>query len=149
MAIIKIVNNPCDTNTALQNLCSYIIQHNKTHGLFGGRGLNPENAYDNMCEAQELWLKASGRRAYHMVLGFDSSEPVASYDALQIAFEVSSIFFPAYQVLYGIHTDQPHLHIHFAINTVSLQDGHKLHLDYSTISHLQHQIDTIIADYIK
>lgn len=149
MAIIKIVNNPCDTDLALQNLCLYIINPAKTRNLFNGRGLNPQTAYENMCEVQELWSKTSGRRAYHMVLGFDSSEPVASYDALQIAFEISSIFFPTYQVLYGVHTDQPHLHIHFAINTVSLQDGHKLHLDYSAIGYIKQQIIGIIADYTK
>ena len=147
MAIIELAKNPCDTEEALQNLSTYIIDYDKTLGLYGGRGLTPETAFADIDGAQRLWHKTGGRRAYHFIVCFSDDEFLAPHDALHIAFAISSLFFPDYQVLYGVHSTQAHLHVHFAVNTVSLTDGRKLHMDYDFMRILGNQINSIISDY--
>ncbi len=39
MAIVKIVGNKYETQLALNNLCAYIVNPEKTKGLVGGRGV--------------------------------------------------------------------------------------------------------------
>lgn len=147
MAIFKIVGNPCNTDEALHNLCNYIVRPDRTNGLVAGRGLRPECAYEDICAAQELYGKCSGRRAYHLLLAFDDLECIVPTEAEQIAFQVSSLFFPEFQVLYSVHTEQAHLHIHFAINTVSLFNGPKLHLTFKMLARLNEDISSILQKY--
>lgn len=74
MAVLKLVNNPCDTEDALRNLCHYVVRMDRTMGNVGGRGVRASTAYEDFCMAQSLWGKNHGRRAYHFVLSFDDME---------------------------------------------------------------------------
>ena len=147
MAVFKVTENPCDTELALQNVCSYIIDEKKTAGMIGGRGIRPLYAFEDMLQAQQLWRKEYGRRAYHMVYSFDDMEVIMPSEAMDIALLISSLFFPTYQVLFGVHTGQKHLHIHFAINTVSLADGRKLLLGYPSLRALREVANQITQQY--
>jgi len=147
MAYFKMVNNPCDSDELLETVCSYITQWNRTCGMIGGRGLRPECAYEDIREGQYLWNKAFGRRAYHCVLAFDDMEVIVPTEAMEIAYKVSALFFPGWPVLFGVHTEQEHLHIHFVISTVSLADGRKLHIDYRLLATIKERIDGIVYAY--
>ena len=148
MAVLKLVNNPCDTDEALRNLCHYVIRWDRTLGNIGGRGVKPSTAYEDICMAQVLWGKAHGRRAYHLILSFDDMECLIPYEAMEIAVQVSSLFFPTYQVLFGVHTEQDHLHIHMAVSTVALDTGLKLHVDFEMLRYLRTQINQIVSRFI-
>lgn len=147
MAVLTIVDNPCDSDLALKNLCEYIIRWDRTCGNVGGRGVRPAYAYEDFCCAQELWRKMNGRRAYHLVLSFDDLDAFVPSDAIEIAMRFSDLFFPTYQVLFGVHTEQAHLHIHFAVNPVSLETGLKLHLGFEELRQLRAAVDHIIEAY--
>jgi len=148
MAYFKVVSNPCDTVERLENVCHYIIQWERTRGMVGGRGLRPECAFEDISEAQALWDKSFGRRAYHCVLAFDDMEVIVPTEAMEIACLVAGFFFPAYQVLFGVHTEQEHLHIHFVISCVSLADGRKLHIDYGMLAQIREKINMTVQAYI-
>ena len=46
------------------------------------------------------------------------------YDEVKIAADViADILENEYQLTYGIHTDEPNLHIHFIINSISYLNG--------------------------
>jgi len=147
MAVLELVNNPCDTDEALRNLCRYITRWDRTRGNVGGRGVRPSMAYEDICQGQMLWNKASGRRAYHFVLSFDDMECLIPAEAMEIAVQVSSLFFPTYQILFGVHTEQAHLHIHMAVSTVALDTGLKLHVDFEMLRYLRTQIDQIVSRF--
>ena len=55
MAVLKLVNNPCDTEDALRNLCHYVVRMDRTMGNVGGRGVRASAAYEDFCMAQSLW----------------------------------------------------------------------------------------------
>ena len=124
-----------------------MVDYEKTRGAYGGRGVIASNAYEAMVYAQRLWAKDWGRLAYHMILSFDDLEALIPWDAMNIAFQVSSLFFPRYQVLYGVHITQEHLHIHFVINPVSLIDGKKLHLGFTEQQGLFASISRLLQEY--
>ena len=147
MAVLKLVNNPCDTEEALRNLCHYVVRMDRTMGNVGGRGVRASAAYEDFCMAQSLWGKNHGRRAYHFVLSFDDMECLIPCEAMAIAVEVSSLFFPCHQVVFGVHTQQEHLHIHMAVNTVALDTGLKLHIDFEMLRYLRSRIDGIVNKY--
>ena len=70
-------------------------------------------------------------------------------EAMEIAVQVSSLFFPTYQVLFGVHTEQVHLHIHMAVSTVALDTGLKLHVDFEMLRYLRAQIDEIMGAFVR
>ena len=82
---------------------------------------------------QTLYQNMGGRRGYHITVDFSPESPLCAYDVWNIAYLISDLFFPEYQVLFGVHTNKKHLHIHFYINTVSLRTGKKLHIDYGML----------------
>lgn len=57
-----------------------------------------------------------------------------------VAMEIADIFSGQYQVYYGVHEDEAHLHIHYAINTVSYVDGKKWHKSRKEIERLEAQM---------
>lgn len=133
MAVFEIISNPVDTQESLQNLCQYILDtlHEKSDGtLIGGQYLNPTSSFEEMREAQTLFDKDSGRLAYHFIISFDPGDPLMPEDAFTFAMEFIAFFFKEYQVLFNVHTKQSHLHVHLALNPVSLRTGKKLHVDY-------------------
>lgn len=149
MPIIKFVPQRYDSLEALNNLCAYVVDYEKTRGAYGGRGIIVSNAYETMVYVQRLWAKDWGRLAYHMILSFDDLEALVPWDAMNIAFQVSSLFFPRYQILYGVHVTQEHLHIHFVINPVSLIDGKKLHIGYTETELLKSHIAYLVTSYVS
>ena len=150
MANVKIVDNPVDSDYALQNLCSYIVNPAKASGdnVFGRR-LDPYNAYEDICEAQSLFEKSFWRMAYHIVLSFEDRHAFIDDDVMEIAYRFSGIFAPEYQVLCGIHTDTTQNHAHFAVSTVSLMGGNKYHIDYDELNHLRAKADRIEEEYLN
>ena len=150
MAIFEIIRNPVATEDALRNLCQYILDplHEKSDGtLIGGQYLNPTSSFEEMREAQKLFDKDSGRLAYHFVISFEPSEPLMPADAYCFALDFIGFFFKEYQVLFNVHTKQEYLHIHFALNPVSLQTGKKLHVDYELIGQYRDFIQKNIELY--
>lgn len=147
MEIVKLVNNPCDTDYALENLCSYIIQYDRTGGYVRGRGLRPTCAVEAMDETMELWNTKFGRRAYHIVVSFPDELVVLPDEAMDIGQKISDLFFPTYQILWGVHKEQAHMHIHFGVCTTSLMDGRKLHMDYTKMTMLENTVENIVGRY--
>lgn len=148
MEILKIIKNSCDTDEALYNLCKYIVNEERTCGYCGGRGLYPSTAYEEICQAQTLWGKDKRRRAYHFIVSFEDGTVVTAEEAMELAVRISSLLFPSYQVLFGVRVAQEHMHIHFAVNPVSLVDGKKLAINFEFFRYLKAACNDLIETYI-
>ena len=154
MAITKLITNPCNSDYALRNLCNYIINPEKV-GNSGryvfGRGIRSDTAYEDITEMQELFGKASGRRAYHLMVSLPDNLGLGSEDMLEISRKISDLFYPPYQILCGVHVRQDNLHAHFAVNPVQMKAGSnpKLDMNLAYIGNLSCQIDKIIDDYVN
>ena len=121
-----------DTKSKMKYILDYVHDPEKTRSeLQGGTLLmNPENAYDEFMLTKQLWGKdQEGKRmCMHYIQSFKPGE-VTPELAKQIADEfVKQKNFQGFQISYAVHTDKDHIHTHFILNTVNVEDGHKWQL---------------------
>lgn len=90
-------------------------------------------------KAGRKYVKRASRRIYHYIVSFPLSIDDANCVKLA-AMEIADIFSGQYQVYYGVHKDEEHLHIHYAINAVSYVDGKKWHMSRKEIEKLEAQM---------
>lgn len=149
MRKFKLVNNPVDTDKALENLCNYIINPKKKccSIYVNSRGISTENAYNEILDVQRGYKKLSERKAYHFVLGFNDHSVIAPCEAVDLAYEVSNLFYPEFQVVYGVH-DKDNLHIHFAVNSVSHIDGKELILERDSLNGIRKNVYALTDQYL-
>ena len=107
--------------------------------------MDPAQAFDDFCEAQSLYGKPDGQRAYHIIVGFDPMYCFTADEGMTLSYAISSIFFPQFQVLCGVHPFQEHLHAHFAVNTVSIDPAltQKLHIGPPMIADLMGRVEEL------
>lgn len=111
---------------AIQDVIAYVLNPAKTHPSYiGGFSVNPQMAAAQFEIVARVNGKAFGIRLRHMVLSFEPGEPVSKDLAKQIAYQVAAYYGDEYQIIYAVHLDKPHLHIHFVMNTVSYRTGTK------------------------
>lgn len=120
MPMLIMMNKSYSDDEALADIVSYITRGG--YGYCGGYGVDPRYAAEQMQMVKELWGKNRGRRVRHFILSFDKSEHISYEKAMQIGFAICR-YYADYQSVYGLHTDTDHLHLHFAVNSVSYRTG--------------------------
>lgn len=151
MEIVKLVPNPCNSEKNLENLCNYIIRPDRA-GNSGryvfGRGVDPYDAFREFSEMQELFGKASGRRAYHLIVSLPKQHGYTEEDMLDVSLRIMDLFYPKYQIMGAVHVEQDNLHSHFVINPVPMEVGNnrKLEMDYALMHRLSNIIDEIVKE---
>lgn len=119
-----------NTAAKMKFILHYINDQEKTQPeLQGGVFLmDSEKAYEEFMLTKELWRKTKGRMCMHYVQSFSPGE-VTPELAKQIADQfVKQKAFEGFQISYAVHTDKPHIHTHFIVNTVNVMDGQKWQL---------------------
>ena len=121
-----------DTKSKMRFILNYVHDPEKTNlSLQGGTYLmNPEDAYEEFMLTKQLWGKdQEGKRmCMHYIQSFKPGE-VTPELAKELADEfVKQKIFKGFQISYAVHTDKDHIHTHFILNTVNIEDGHKWQL---------------------
>ena len=120
MPVLIMMNKSyCDTD-AMGGVVNYICRAG--YGYCGGYAVDPRYAAEQMGLVKRLWGKEHGRQIRHFILSFDQEESIRYEQAMQIGFDICR-YYSSYQSIYGLHGDTKHLHLHFAINTVSYLNG--------------------------
>lgn len=79
----------------------------------------------------------------HYMLSFSSEYDEATpYNAYRIGDQVAKLFRADYQVLFAVHEEKQHPHIHFLVNTADIHDGRTISV---SLKQLQDQIGYILA----
>ena len=122
MPNLILVRNEYQDYRALRRVLTYVLRSN----LYGGYGIDPARAYEQMVFLKEAYHKKCGVQLKHFFITFRDREMlyVGFEDILQLGFDVGK-YFGEYQMVYGIHLDSNHVHLHFVMNTTSFRDGHK------------------------
>lgn len=122
MPNLILVRNEYQDYRALWGVLDYVLRSN----YYGGYGIDPDQAYRQMVLVKEAYHKRTGVQLKHFFITFHDREMlyVGFEDILQLGFEVGK-YFGEYQMVYGIHLDSNHVHLHFVMNTTSFMDGHK------------------------
>lgn len=118
----------------------YITRKEKTRLVSGlNCASDAENAYQDMMATKEMFQKTGGRQFFHFVFAIhpeDSKQttPEAFHDISKEFIQIAKL--KNYQVLMATHTDKPHLHTHYIINSVEMNTGKKLLFSMNELNYL-------------
>ena len=131
MATFTAIKNRGGGRGALGGVLRYVQQEEKTtwedRRLVSGWNCTAQSVCSEMQLTKERFHKTDGRQYYHFVQSFAETDDLTPQEAHAIALALVQREFPNFEVLVATHIDTDHLHSHLVVNSVSFQDGRKLH----------------------
>lgn len=134
MAINKTINKRTNTHGAMRNCIEYVLRQDKTNELFTcvtgpycHVEINYDLVYRTFLEEKKVWDKDSGRMYAHNIISWHKDEQITLEQALEFGKEFAENWFSGFQTLVAVHKDKDHIHCHLVTNSVSYEDGRKLH----------------------
>ena len=133
MATLNSIPEHRQSPSAMRGVMDYCRQQEKVHDPVSGRDLisgihcGGATAYDEFMLTKQVYGKTSGVLFYQYTQSFDSRTTISSADAHALALEFAERAWPGHEVLVCTHCDTDNPHSHFVINSVSWEDGRKLH----------------------
>lgn len=134
MAINKTINKRTNTHGAMRNCIEYVLRQDKTNELFTyvtgpycHDEINYDLVYRTFLEEKKMWDKDSGRMYAHNIISWHKDEQITPEQALEFGKEFAENWFSGFQTLVAVHKDKGHIHCHLVTNSVSYDDGRKLH----------------------
>lgn len=115
--------------------------------LVSGKDCCPETAFNEFKATKKLYSKENGVFFYHYDQSFKIGENISPATAHEIARKFAEDNYKGFEVLVATHIDKDHLHSHFLINSVSFENGKKLHQGTDTIKKLRTYSDEICKSY--
>lgn len=153
MSIFSIKSNKYITHTySLFERINYIKRATVCDpALMYGADVSIEDAFEEMLLVQEAYSQTNGKCYYHYVLnpeeyldkhilfraGIDIAEFIAHYKG-------------HYQVLMTLHMSKESAednHLHYIVNKIDLDTGHRLDIDLGALYELKNQINNILSVY--
>ena len=130
MATFKVIGKGQDgkyfDDMALNDVISYITQPQKTtHGFIGGYGVQPEYAAQQMEYVSRAYHNYDKVRLRHFIISFGEKDYITLNEAFFISQKAAEFFADRYQIVFAVHEDTRHIHVHFVMNQVSYVDGKK------------------------
>ena len=131
MATFTAIKNRGGGGGALGGVLRYVQQEEKTtwedRRLVSGWNCTARSVYDEMRLTKKRFDKTDGRQYYHFVQSFDKQDDLSPQEVHAMGLELAQREFPNFEVLVATHEDTEHFHNHLVVNSVSFQDGKKLH----------------------
>ena len=134
MAINKTINKRTNTHGAMRNCIEYVLRQDKTGklltyitGPYCHDEINYDLVYRTFLEEKKMWDKDSGRMYAHNIISWHKDEQITLEQALEFGKEFAENWFSGFQTLVAVHKDKDHIHCHLVTNSVSYEDGRKLH----------------------
>jgi len=154
MSVIKSVNSRSGSRAALRNTLGYVLQDKKTSsdltlvlGDYPHLEVTADKVFQHFMQTKELFGKPGGRMYKHFVVSWHKDENITPEVALDIARQWAEKVFPEFCTLVTVHTDREHLHCHIVLNSVSMIDGHKYHMNPEELQAAKDINDELCASY--
>ena len=130
MATFKVIGKGEDgkyfDDLALKNAINYILNPIKAKSrMIGAYGVQIEYAAQQMEFVSRAYNNYDKLRLRHFIISFADNDCILPCDAIYIAQRAAEFYANRYQIIFGIHEDADHLHVHFVMNQVSYLDGRK------------------------
>ena len=134
MAINKTINKRTNTHGAMRNCIEYVLRQDKTGelltyvtGPYCHDEINYDLVYRTFLEEKKMWNKDTGRMYAHNIISWHKDERITSEQAFEFGKQFAETWFSGFQTLVAVHKDKDHIHCHLVTNSVSYEDGRKLH----------------------
>ena len=154
MSVIKSVNSKTNTKSGLKGTLDYVLAEHKTSqdlcyvtGDYMELIVTPEKVLRSFMETKELYGKTDGRQCKHFVISWHEDCPIKPEEALDIAKEWAETVFGDFSCAIAVHTDRDHVHAHVVVNSVSIIDGHKYHMNPQELKNAKDFCDTLNERY--
>ena len=138
------------SRASMSAVMQYTMQDKKTQWqgqqLVTGVNCRPESAYADFLNTKLLYHKEGGTMFYHLVHSFPKGAEVDPVTAHAAAVKLAD-YFAGREVLVSTHTDRDHIHSHLIINSVSLDDGRKLHISGTELEELRQLNDKLCMEF--
>lgn len=133
MAIVKIKT----AKRNIKGIIDYVTNPEKTNELLiSGKYCTPETASIEMQVVKEQYNKTDGNTYFHVIQSFSPDDNITPEKAHEVGVNFAD-YFKDYQVLIATHTDKNHLHNHLIVNSVSLENGKKVHMSNKDLERLK------------
>ena len=134
MAVNKTINKRTNTHGAMRNCIEYVLRQDKTGelltyvtGPYCHNEINYDLVYRTFLEEKKMWNKDTGRMYAHNIISWHKDEQITPEQAFEFGKEFAENWFSGFQTLVAVHKDKDHIHCHLVTNSVSYEDGRKLH----------------------
>lgn len=142
MAIIKIFSSKGN----LRNILNYITNPVKTDNkLVSGKDCVPESSYDEMMSIKNMYHKTTGNTYFHVIQSFSPNDDLNYQKAHEIGLKFAE-YFKDYQVVIATHKDKKHIHNHLVVNSVSFENGKKVHMSKKDLEDLKEYSNKLCAE---
>ncbi len=135
---VNVDYKPCKSAIQLQRAADYILGRQPEQirdgvvktapDLYWGINCDRDNFARDVMMTRKLFGKRETRSsnlAFKMSISFhpDDNDKLAYDEAFRIAKEFAEKFFQGYEVLFAVHTDTEHIHVHFLIGNCHIETG--------------------------
>ena len=151
IAIVKPIKVRTGNLAGLRAVIAYIKADVKTQNgeLVYCKDMLKGKELEQMLITKNIHHKSTGRQYAHFIQSFDVDDPVTP----QMAFEIGQEFlkrnekFNDFQVVFGVHTNEKHMHIHYVINSVSTEKGEKWQCSPKDLEHMRSISDELCKEH--
>ena len=112
-------------DNAYHDAIDYIFRSDKAAHIGGCNVTSSQTAAREMEQTAAAFGKSCGKRVRHSILSFVAREHVSLEEANDYAQAIIGHYAPEYQMVYAVHANTEHPHIHFVMNQISYVDGHR------------------------
>ena len=135
---VNVDYKPCKSKVQLERAAHYILGKlpeqisegivKTAPNLYWGMNCDRDNFARDILMTRKLFGKRDNKRtnlAFKMSLSFspDDNDKLTYEEVFNIAKEFAEKFFDGYQVMFAVHTDKPHKHVHFLIGNCHIETG--------------------------
>ena len=135
---VKVDYKPCKSGFQVKQAADYMLGRLPEQIRDGVVKTAPDLYWSFNCDrdnyARDVLMtrKLFGKRetpnsnlAFKMSISFspEDSDRLTYQEALKIAAEFAQKFFSGYEVLFAVHTDRPHTHVHFLVGNCHIETG--------------------------
>jgi len=153
MATVNVIPEAKQSPSAMRGLINYCLRKEKTFDVNSGRklitGINciGENAYAEFMTTKAVYHKETGMNFYHFSQSFSPEEKITPEQVHEVGIEFAKRAWPGHEVLVCTHMDEPHLHSNFVVNSVSFENGSKIHFTPNSLKVLRDISDEICVSH--
>jgi len=137
----------------MRNCIEYVLREDKTNrglvyvtGPFLAHEISYDSVYRSFLEEKNIWGKDLGRMYAHNIISWHKDENLTLQQAFAFGREFAEKWFDGFQTLIGVHKDRDHVHLHLVTNTVSYEDGHKLHNSKKDLERMKEMTNQMCVD---
>lgn len=143
MAIVKIKT----AKRNIKGIIDYVTNPEKTNELLiSGKDCTPETASIEMQVVKEQYNKTDGNTYFHVIQSFSPDDNITPDKAHEVGVNFAD-YFKDYQVLIATHTDKNHIHNHLIVNSVSFENGKKVHMSNKDLERLKQYSNFLCNQY--